>query len=576
MIELYQLLNFINSKNKKPYFLGILFSSILLALFPLTFAMVMKYLGNFADSGESSLMIKGIILMVAAILLISLFLPVAQLFYVRSVLFTMQEVREKLFAKITKLPLSYIEQHHSGDLLSRMNNDVTALEETFKDHYQSLLVKLCTGSGALLIMFFTHWKFTCIVLATIFVALYINLRFTQQIRNINNRIQMGLGKMTGKFSDLYAGLQLIKMFHIKQIDQQYQALNQDTASRYMQLGQKKGKVESINFLMSYSVFAGIIIYGMILFSSREIELGTVLNLMVLQMMVTQVFLEIGSTFSWIQTSLAGAHRIKELLNEQEEPERLGRSEQITPSEAALELRQLTFSYHRDDPVLINLTMKIPPEQVIAIVGASGSGKSTLMKLLLGFYPIEKGEIFVQGKSFAQLPLQELRKMIAYVPQDAYLFTGTIEQNIQHGNPEATKEAVIKAAQDAFAHDFITQLTDGYQTLLGERGVTLSGGQRQRIAIARALLRNAPILLLDEATSALDNESEYWVQQALERLMQGRTTVIIAHRLSTIEKADQIYVMDQGEIVEQGTHRELLELKGNYAKLYEGQVHMDSA
>ncbi|MXO79203.1 ATP-binding cassette domain-containing protein, partial [Paenibacillus sp. OT2-17] len=243
---------------------------------------------------------------------------------------------------------------------------------------------------------------------------------------------------------------------------------------------------------------------------------------------------------------------------------------IEQTPAALELHDITFGYQPDHPTLQRLNLVVPEGQVTALVGPSGGGKSTVMKLLLGFYPPDEGVLRVHGRLAEEFPLDEVRDLMAYVPQEATLFHGTVADNIRFGSPTATDEEVEAAAKTAYASGFIGELPEGYDTIVGERGANLSGGQRQRIAIARALLKNAPILLLDEATSALDAESEYEVQQGLNELMKDRTTLVIAHRLSTIERADTICVLADGELKEQGTHDQLLAEGGHYAELYELQ------
>jgi ATP-binding cassette, subfamily B, bacterial len=291
--------------------------------------------------------------------------------------------------------------------------------------------------------------------------------------------------------------------------------------------------------------------------------------------VVFMFTSLGNFIAQIQGSLAGANRVFELLDEPVEPERyvLKKTEDTA---AMVELQDIGFSYNGTDRVLDGVSLSIGKGQMAALVGPSGGGKSTVLKMLLGYYPPQEGNIVVNAKSIGQYSLTELRDMMAYVPQDAYLFDGTVEENIWYGRPKATREEVIAAAEAANAHGFITELPEGYATKVGERGTRLSGGQKQRIAIARALLKNAPILLLDEATSALDSESEQLVQDALNRLMQGRTTIAVAHRLSTIRHADVIYVIEGGEVVEKGNHTELAEGEGLYNRLYELQFKLDTA
>ncbi|MDD2283270.1 MAG: ATP-binding cassette domain-containing protein, partial [Eubacteriales bacterium] len=242
--------------------------------------------------------------------------------------------------------------------------------------------------------------------------------------------------------------------------------------------------------------------------------------------------------------------------------------------AAVNLDAVTFAYNGGEPALENVSLQVQPGETVALVGPSGGGKSTLFKLLLGYYPPEAGAISVLGRGLNQYTLRELRERIAYVPQISYLFSGTIAENIGFGKPGASKDEIEAAAKAAYAHDFISQLPQSYETLVGERGSHLSGGQRQRIAIARAILRNAPLLLLDEATSSLDTESEEQVQLALSRLMQGRTTLVIAHRLATVQNASRILVIAEGRLAEEGSHQELLEAKGIYRHLYDMQFEED--
>jgi ABC-type multidrug transport system fused ATPase/permease subunit len=334
---------------------------------------------------------------------------------------------------------------------------------------------------------------------------------------------------------------------------------------------------------------GLASLGLYVLMRGTVEIGTVWAITHLYGNASYMFGSVGDFMTEIQRALAGASRVFELLDwpvENVKAVPFRETSVPTPEQerSMVSITDLAFSYEGDDKeddgddveVLREINMSAGRGQVAALVGPSGGGKSTIVKLLLGFYPVRDGQIVIDGKPIEAYSLPHLRSMMAYVSQDAYLFDGTIEENIRYGKPGASREQIVAAAQAANAHDFIVEQPDGYDLPVGERGAKLSGGQRQRIAIARALIKDAPILLLDEATSALDSESEQQVQDALGTLMEGRTTVAIAHRLSTVENADTIYVIDDGRVVEQGKHEELVGQGGLYTRLYELQFGREEA
>lgn len=573
--ELGHILSFMGKGRKIRYFTGISLSTTIQSLFLVSFSLVVQGLVDFAVSQDTSLMYRAILILAGSLFLVNFVAPGFSYMFRSSVELTMADIRERLFAKLCKLRPSYLEQTHNGDILSRMNNDVTTLEVTYTGVYFVLLLQFVFGAGSLVTMFVIHWPFALASLAILLVSLAISARFIQQIRHLSEQSLKLLARMTEKFSDFIGGIQIVKLFYIQPIYAQYASLNEQVTSVATQTARKNGMLAAVNHFVSYVTFCGIIATGSLFYTYGLIGMGTVAALAVLQINLTHAMMNLGTILSMAQSSLAGAQRLQQLLDEQEEPQHIGGGLEAKPSlkilsaspPAMVELQRVDFSYQPGKRVLREVTLRVAPGQIAAIVGSSGSGKSTLIKLLLGFYPIDSGELLVQGKPLGQYTLDELRACIAYVPQDAFLFSGTIEENIRYGNPQASEEEIIEAAKAAYAHHFIEELPEQYQTQVGERGKSLSGGQRQRVAIARALLKNAPILLLDEATSALDSESEYWVQQALNQLMEGRTTILIAHQLSTVEKADLIMVMNEGTVVEQGTYRELVEQGGHFATLY---------
>ncbi|WP_270168686.1 ABC transporter ATP-binding protein [Paenibacillus sp. SYP-B4298] len=571
--ELGHILSFMSKGSKIRYFTGISLSTTIQSLFLVSFSLVVQGLVDFAVTQDTSLMYRAILILAGSLFLVNFVAPGFSYMFRSSVERTMADIRERLFVKLCKLRPSYLEQTHNGDILSRMNNDVTTLEVTYTGVYFVLLLQFVFGVGSLVTMFVIHWPFACASLAILLISFAISARFIRQIRLLSEQSLKLLARMTEKFSDFIGGIQLVKLFHIQPIYAQYASLNEQVTSVATQTARKNGMLSAVNHFVSYVTFCGIIATGSLFYTYGLIGMGTVAALAVLQINLTHAIMNLGTVLSMAQNSLAGAQRLQQLLDEQEEPEHIGApleneaSRKTSSSPAMVELQRVDFSYSSGKKVLNEVSLRVAPGQIAAIVGSSGSGKSTLIKLLLGFYPIDSGALLIQGKPLGQYTLDELRACIAYVPQDAFLFSGTIEENIRYGNPQATEEEIIAAAKAAYAHHFIEELPERYQTQVGERGKSLSGGQRQRIAIARALLKNAPILLLDEATSALDSESEYWVQQALDQLMEGRTTILIAHQLSTVERADLIMVMSEGTVVEQGTYRELLEQGGHFATLY---------
>ncbi|OMF54287.1 ABC transporter ATP-binding protein [Paenibacillus sp. FSL R5-0766] len=565
--ELGYLLTFMNRKRKTQYAIGLAVTALTQTLFLIAFSLVVHNLVDFAVSRDTSLMVEAFIILGAALFLENIISPWFIYLYQRSVELTVLNIRKRLYDKLCRVRPKFLEQTHHGDLLSRVNNDVTTVEFTFSQVYFVLLLQVVFCIGSIVSMVVIDWRFAGVSFVILLLSSLVSLKFARDIRALSEQGLQTLGKMTEKFKDFMGGIQIVKLFRIRTIYGQYEALNEQMTQTLRQTAKKNGMQAAVNHFISYVTFCGIIVIGSLLYAYGMMGMGSVAALAVLQVNLTHALLNLGMVLSMTQNSLAGAHRIQEVLSEEEEPERLGSSHSELVSEAAVEFRDVEFSYQADKKVLVDMSMQVFPGQVAAIVGASGSGKSTLIKLLLGFYPVDSGDILLQGKPFGHYTLDEIRRQIAYVPQEPFLFTGTIEENIRYGNPDATDEEVVEAAKAAYAHHFIQELPEQYKTPVGERGASLSGGQRQRIAIARAILKNAPILLLDEATSALDNESQHWVQQALNVLMKGRTTILIAHRLSTVEHADLITVMNQGTVVERGRHQDLLALGGYYARLY---------
>ncbi|MBA4532697.1 ABC transporter ATP-binding protein [Brevibacillus halotolerans] len=575
--ELVYLLSFMGSRKKK-YIFGMLGDGFIQAGIVIVLPFVFKDVTDFASGSgrDTALLIRAVLMISGTLLLVSILSPTFSYMYRRTVKEVMADVRLILFKQVGRLPSRYYEQHHSGDIMSRLSNDLLTMERTYSEHIKTIAIVLISLLGSLTGMFLLDWRFASVLVGLSAVTLYINTRFAKSVRKISDKTQLQQGVLTERLNDFLAGLPIIKIFHLKHVvTQRYIEMNENVTSSTIKQGHKNALLEGTNFFINFLSFGGMLVFGIIMVAQDVIGVGSLVAIIQQQLLVTVGFLHLGQVLSILQSSLSGASRVIELLSEPIEPERYIPLPDELPyqKDKVLEMNQIVFEYDSDAKVLDDFSFSIGEGETAALVGASGSGKSTVIKLLLGYYPAKSGSILMFGKTIGEYSLQEMRSLIAYVPQDAYLFEGTIEENIRYGKLDATHEEIVEATRAAYAHDFIMGLPNGYETRVGERGAMLSGGQRQRIAIARAIIKNAPILLLDEATSALDSGSEYWVQKALAELMKDRTTLIVAHRLSTVEEADMIYVVDQGKVVENGRHQELLSKNGFYSTLYKMQTSL---
>ena len=502
----------------------------------------------------------------------------------RCVLKTMTEVRVRVFSRIVDLPMSRFERGHSGDLVSRCTNDLSALEGMYTSQIYGLVLGTFLGLVAMVSIFVMDWR---LGLAALFVGLLTTLSrmvFVGPLRQASDAIQAHIGKLTERLTDLLQGLPVTKMFHLEpRIHRLYTAENDAIVDATLQHARTNVMSEVTGSMVGELSRFGLTALGIYLLMKDTVSIGTVWAIIHLFGNASFLFGNVGNFLTQIQRALSGASRVFELLDwPVEQAGAIQSDETAIPCPSMVTIRDLAFSYVDEDDssndvaVLREISMSAERGQMVALVGPSGGGKSTIIKLLLGFYPLRDGQIMIDGKVIAAYPLPHLRRLMAYVPQDAYLFDGTIEENIRYGKPDTPRDEIVAAAQAANAHDFIMAQTNGYDTPVGERGAKLSGGQRQRMAIARALIKDAPLLLLDEATSALDSESEQQVQDALGVLMKGRTTVAIAHRLSTVENADTIYVIDDGRVVQEGRHEDLVGRGGLYTQLYELQFGREAA
>jgi subfamily B ATP-binding cassette protein MsbA len=475
--------------------------------------------------------------------------------------------RIDLFNRIVVLPVRYFDKHKTGYIMSRVTNDVYNVEQSLYlivEIAQNILYTLVYSTW----LFLINWQLTIVTILIFGISGEISRKFGDNIRSYGRLLTNTLAEISAFLQERIAAIRIVKSFTRE--DNERKSFKQKVETNYhysMKIVRVTALLSPTNELFNATAASLLIIFCGYLFIQGSMSIDKMIFFVIMMINLAKPVKALGESAARIQKTLVSAGYIFELIDlETESGTRVSPGAHI--SRGSVEFINVSFSYNNKIPALKEINLKVEAGEKIALVGPSGVGKSTMVNLIPRFYEIQKGEIRIDGKDIREIDLHSLRSQLAIVPQDVILFSGTIYTNIQYGRLEATKEEVIQAAKAANAHEFIEKTEKGYDTEVGERGFQLSGGQRQRIAIARAILRNPRILLLDEATSALDTESELMVKEALDRLMEGRTSFIIAHRLSTVAHCDRIVVLDGGRIVELGTHEELLEREsGIYRKLH---------
>ncbi|NSW92206.1 MAG: ABC transporter ATP-binding protein [Firmicutes bacterium] len=477
----------------------------------------------------------------------------------------MNQLRVRLFNHFQKMPIRYFEEHHTGDTLARVNKDINAVQTaiTSLQEFVALFIRLAMSLPYILML---DTRLGLFMVAMGILTMYFNTKFRMPMRERSKAIHERNSELTEQMTENVTGFNVIKTYNLSdRFFNIYRNKMNDVLNAQIKFNRTEAFLYSSNALVGWLGYGGLGVIGAYFVLIGMMEAGSLVGSLSISGNITWGIVELGRMSATLQKAFAGSDRVYEILNQPAEPERY--STKGTGGNYGVAIKNGSFSYGKGNEVVNGLNIFVEKGKIAALVGYSGGGKSTIIKLLLGFYEMQEGEMTINGKGLNEYTLDELRNQVAYVPQDAYIFNGTIRENILYGNNEANEEDVINAAINANAHEFIMAQPDGYDTVVGERGIRLSGGQRQRIAIARAILKNAPILLLDEATSSLDSESEYLVQEALEKLMVGKTSIVVAHRLSTVEKADVIYFIKDGKVVEEGSHNELLKKNGYYSELY---------
>lgn len=481
------------------------------------------------------------------------------------------DIRGEVFRKLQRLSMSFYDKNKTGTIMSYVTNDVNALQGAMVDNTIELVTESIILIGSVCAMVYLDWKLTLFTVLTFPVVLYFMNFFGKKIRRSGGQIQEATADITSVLQESVSSARVVKSFVREQYEiDRFEKENEANLRANLKNSKYMATLTpTIEFVAALGVTL-ILWYGGNNVIEGETTAGSLVAFLAYAVNISNPIKRITRVSGNIQRALAAAQRVFDVLDLPEEVRNLPDAQVLPAVNGSVSFENVTFSYNKGDEILHNLSFVAKPGQAIGLVGPSGAGKSTVASLLPRFYDCDSGTIRIDGTDIKHVTLDSLRQQVGIVPQETILFNGSVYDNILYGRLDATKEEVEAAAKAANAHDFIMELPEGYNTMLGDRGVNISGGQRQRIAIARAILKDPRILILDEATSALDTESERIVQEALNRLMVGRTSIIIAHRLSTIKNADRILVLDKGKLAEDGTHDELMQKNGLYAHLYQIQ------
>lgn len=556
----------------KPYILRIVIAILCTILVAVTYLCIPKIIGDIIDNVLATKDIVALnqiaVGIIILIVLQSAFLYGQSYFMAYVGQRVIIDIRRAIYQHLQRLSLLFFEKRQIGTIMSYITNDVAALQSALVDNVIDLVTQSVTIIGSIAFMFYIDWKLSLIT--------FIGLPFIIQAISVSGRklriksrvLQERAADITAFLQESLSSIRVIKSF----VREDYEMNRFDHENN--QNFRAQMKTVQITSIMTpiINIFTAIGVTGIIWYGGHEVidgklTSGALVSFITYAMNLANPIKRLSSVYGNIQRALAAAQRVFEIIDTEPDIKDLHGATILPSINGHVVFHNVTFEYKKDEPVLHSLSFEAKSGQMVALVGPSGSGKTTIANLIPRFYDPLSGYITIDDVNIKEITLTSLREQIGIVPQETFLFSGTVYENILYGDLDASQEAVIAAAKTANAHQFIMEMPKGYETPIGERGSTLSGGQRQRIAIARAILKKPQILILDEATSALDTESEVLVQEALNKLMNGRTSFVIAHRLSTIIKADLILVMEKGQIVEYGTHNELVNIGGLYSKLY---------
>nr|WP_295682384.1 ABC transporter ATP-binding protein [uncultured Lachnoclostridium sp.] len=521
------------------YLASIIAMSLSMSGFNIIIAFLLKNIIQMAQSGSYQGLLSMVLINIAQGLGALLIYAISFYTYTIQAKKGCANLQKAMLNKAMRMPFYYYENTHSGDFMSKLMYDCGRTEDVYGSRFRRILMPCLMVLFYLVPMFYLSWQVTACLVGVSIITFIINGLFINPMKKVSKELSDSHMSLTERLTNILSGIELVKIFNLdKKLVDQYVEDNERFKKGQKKMNMLSAGLESLNEcfnLLSSLVFIAISIFFV------SLGITTLDKLAAIYLMYGSMswnFLQIGIYIPSMANCLINGQKVLDFIDSKEEPERYAKVGKAA-GDGFIEMEHVDFSYEEGLPVLKDFNLHIEKGSIVALKGESGKGKSTIAKIMLGFYPIQKGNITIDGKAFSEMPLSVIRNMIGYVPQEPYLYDVSIAENIGYGKPGATSEEIYEAAKAANAHDFIIKQEKGYETKAGERGNRLSGGEKQRIAIARAILKNAPILILDEATSALDNESERLVNEALERLMAGRTIIMIAHRQSTLKRADVI-------------------------------------